>query len=497
MTDLSQLCMGCMNDRGGAAVCQVCGFREGKPKQVAMQLPLRTILNDQYLIGRALGAGGFAITYLAWDTRLARRVAIKEYMPTSLASRDRDRSLVVPHEGVSGDDFGFGLERFLEEARLVAQFQNHPGIISVVNYFPANGTAYLVMEYLEGQTLLEYMQERGGRIEFQKALALMTPVMDALRELHRANVLHRDISPDNIYITTTGQVKLLDFGAARQALRDRNQGLSVVLKVAYAPEEQFRTMGNQGPWTDVYAVGATLYHLITGQTPPTSIDRLADDRIVPPRQLGVDMTQDQESALMTALSVTQSRRYPTVQDFQAAIGLPFSSGQDSSAGAAAGRTDPQGLVRFWSKVPLWGKVAAGGGVILLLLAFFLFRPTPGPTPRPIQGPQNPSQPASPSTQQRAAEPCAAVVGRWRWFTGGIVTIRSNGTLNYDGSSAPQLVFRGSNSGSWNCTDARSEEVTIRWLRGGMVNSLILSNEGQRLSSTDQTQWYVSATRVAR
>jgi serine/threonine protein kinase len=133
-----QLCMGCMKDRGGTRVCPHCGFDEADFPAVAFQLPLRTVLNDQYVVGRALGAGGFAITYLAWDLRLARRVAIKEYMPSGLASRSGATSQVMPHTGVSGQDFQYGLERFLDEARMVAQFQEHPGIISVTNYFPAN-----------------------------------------------------------------------------------------------------------------------------------------------------------------------------------------------------------------------------------------------------------------------------------------------------------------------------------------------------------------------
>lgn len=381
MEDLASLCMGCMNSRGGAAICPACGFDENSAPQVAMQLAPRTMLNDQYMVGRALGAGGFAITYLAWDTRLARRVAIKEYMPTGLASRAGATSQVVAHTGAAREDFNYGLERFLEEAQLVAQFQNHPGIISVVNYFPANGTAYLVMEYLEGETLKEHLKDRGGRLDFQEALALMTPVMDALRELHSVNVLHRDISPDNVYVTTSGQVKLLDFGAARQALRDRSQRLSVILKVGYAPEEQYRSSGNQGPWTDVYAVGATLYHLVTGQIPPPSIDRLAEDTIVPPRSLGANMTEDQEAALMTALAVKASQRYPTIQDFQAAIGLP--SGHANRR--TAERDTPRRTVKassadFFANLPSWAKPAAGAGGLVLLFAigFLLFRPRSKP-----------------------------------------------------------------------------------------------------------------------
>ncbi|HVA84664.1 MAG TPA: serine/threonine-protein kinase, partial [Candidatus Binataceae bacterium] len=210
LDETARLCMGCMNDRGAAAICPTCGYDETSPPSVPFQLAPRSLLNDQYLVGRALGAGGFAITYLGWDIRLARRIAIKEYMPSGMASRSGDTSEVVPHSGPSKEDFNYGLERFLDEARMVAQFEGHPGIIAVTNFFPAHGTAYLVMEYLEGTTLKDYLKDHGGRLGFNEALDLMTPVMDALREVHRVNVLHRDISPDNIYVTTAGLVKLLD-----------------------------------------------------------------------------------------------------------------------------------------------------------------------------------------------------------------------------------------------------------------------------------------------
>ncbi|MGH7907547.1 MAG: serine/threonine protein kinase [Candidatus Binataceae bacterium] len=366
MHDPAQLCMGCMNDRGGAAVCPVCGFDEARAPALPLQLAPRTLLNDQYIVGRALGAGGFAITYLAWDTRLARRVAIKEYMPAGLASRAGQTSQVVPHTGQARQDFNYGLERFLDEARMVAQFQEHPGIISVTNFFPANGTAYLVMEYLEGATLKEYLAQQGGRLGFNAALAVMTPVMDALRELHRADVLHRDISPDNIYVTNGGQVKLLDFGAARQALRDRSQRLSVILKVGYAPEEQYRSAGKQGPWTDVYAAGATFYHLITGTIPPPSIDRLAEDTIQPPSALGAEIPQGGERALMTALAVKAAQRYPTIQDFQAAIGLPSSTAPQRRA---------LRTVRLPDALPPWTKpaLAAAGLVVICVIGFMVAR----------------------------------------------------------------------------------------------------------------------------
>jgi len=350
-----------MADRKGLTVCPECGFDESTVQPDNFGLPLRTTLNDQYVVGRALGAGGFAITYLAWDLRLARRVAIKEYMPSGLASRAGNTSQVAPHSGQSRQDFQYGLEHFLDEAQMVARFQSYPGIIAVINYFPANGTAYLVMEYLEGGTLKQYLEGHGGRLPFNDALAVMTPVMDALRELHRADVLHRDISPDNIYITTSGQVKLLDFGAARQALRDRSQRLSVILKVGYAPEEQYRSAGNQGPWTDVYAVGATFYHVITGQIPPPSIDRLAEDTIAAPSALGAEIPPCAEEALMTALAVRAAQRYPTIQDFQAAIGLPAPSTRPERAISSTVRMRIREL-------PPWAKPAGAGAGLILALA---------------------------------------------------------------------------------------------------------------------------------
>jgi len=392
--ETARLCMGCMNDRGAAAICPTCGYDESSPPSVAFQLAPRSLLNDQYLVGRALGAGGFAITYLGWDIRLARRIAIKEYMPSGMASRSGDTSEVVPHSGPSKEDFNYGLERFLDEARMVAQFEGHPGIIAVTNFFPAHGTAYLVMEYLEGTTLKDYLRDHGGRLGFNEALDLMTPVMDALREVHRVNVLHRDISPDNIYVTTAGLVKLLDFGAARQALRDRSQRLSVILKVGYAPEEQYRSTGKQGPWTDVYAVGATFYHLLTGSIPPPSIDRLAEDTIQLPSTLGADIPPAAEQALMTALSVKAAQRYPTIQDFQAAIGIP-QTGQP----VPPPRPKPgPGLLEVVKTMPPW---AAGFGVIVLafLSGFLIFHRKPQSESQPY-----PNNKPNAQTSAAAAQP---------------------------------------------------------------------------------------------
>ena len=263
--------MGCLEERGSEQVCPHCRWEEGAPIASPLYLPPRTVLEDQYLLGRVLGHGGFGITYLAWDLRLHRRLAIKEYMPQRIAGRspgDLNISVYTNEE-----DYQWGLERFLDEARVIAKFADHPNVMSIITHFTGNDTAYIVAEYLDGSTLLEYTEQQGGTIPYETATRILMPVMDALREVHKSGILHRDISPDNVCITRSGLVKLLDFGAARQALGQKSKNLSVILKEGYAPEEQYRTKGDQGPWTDVYATAATLYRVITGKIPPPATDR--------------------------------------------------------------------------------------------------------------------------------------------------------------------------------------------------------------------------------
>jgi len=189
----------------------------------------------------------------------------------------------------------------------------------VRDFFKANGSAYFVMSYVEGITVKDHLANSGGILPLDQAHGIIMPVLDALKEVHSVNILHRDISPDNIFINQKGQVILIDFGAARQAASEKGHSLSIILKPGYAPEEQYRSKGVQGPWTDIYAVGATFYHLITGQQPPEALERMVEDALVPPRQLKVDISESEENAILTALSVKSSERYQSVQDFQAAL----------------------------------------------------------------------------------------------------------------------------------------------------------------------------------
>lgn len=313
------LCVGCMENDSGLPECPTCGRPFDLPPRSPLQLKPRTLLREQYLIGRALGDGGFGITYLSWDLGLESRLAIKEYMPNGVAGRSGGESKVVPYTEQTKQEFEWGLDRFLEEARVLKKFANHPGIVSVDTVFKDNGTAYLVMEFLDGVTFEEFLSRRGGKITFETAMRVVLPSMDALAAVHAEGILHRDISPDNIYLTRAGKVKLIDFGAARNALGQKSRNLSIILKEGYAPEEQYRASGIQGPWTDVYAMAATLYHAITGKIPQPALDRQAQDKLQWPSQLQVQIEPRIEAALMKALSIKANDRFQSMEDFKAAL----------------------------------------------------------------------------------------------------------------------------------------------------------------------------------
>jgi serine/threonine protein kinase len=314
--DVQQVCLNCMAVKGRQASCENCGIDDRNLLDQPQALPMRTLLQGKYLIGRLLGSGGFGNTYLALDMLLNQRLAIKEFLPQGLATRAHQQTDVIVYTGERKEQYTHGMEKFLEEARTLAKFQHHPGIVSVRDFFHANQTAYIVMEFVDGLTLKQFVQLRGGKISFHEALEIMTPVMDALREVHAAGVLHRDISPDNIYITKSKQVKLLDFGAARYAMADRKKSLSIILKPGYAPSEQYHSKGVQGPWSDVYATGATIYHVLTGVLPNESLERMDRDPLKNPSDLGADLPLRAERTLMKAMEPRSTDRIQSVDDLQ-------------------------------------------------------------------------------------------------------------------------------------------------------------------------------------
>jgi tetratricopeptide (TPR) repeat protein len=237
----------------------------------------------RYAIVNVLGQGGFGITYRATDTQLGREVALKEYLPASFALRQSD-SMVVPHSLQVADDFRWGRERFLAEAKTLAHLENARGVVNVYDFLEANGTAYLVMALVRGETL-EARLRREGRLPQPVIERLLYPLLDGLERVHRANFLHRDIKPANILIDAEGAPALIDFGASRMALQGRTQAMTAIYTPGYAAFEQLSSLP-QGPWTDIYALAGTLYHCIAGAPPPPSMDRMIKDRLVPAMEAG-------------------------------------------------------------------------------------------------------------------------------------------------------------------------------------------------------------------
>jgi serine/threonine protein kinase len=312
--------MGCMQPKGEAEICPHCGYHIEKQRN-PMVLPYQAVLNNKFLIGRILGnPGGFGVTYLAWDLVLHTTVAIKEYFPRSLAMRDTDHSTIILHNAKEEEQFSHGLEQFLREARTLAQF-SHPNIVRVREFFQQNNSAYLVMDYYEGVSLEEFVQRKGGKISEHLALSIMLPILDGLREVHQKKVLHRDIKPANIYLTKGDVPILLDFGAARFAIGQKSQALSVILTAGFAPFEQYLPEPGEllGPWTDIYACGATLYAITTGTFPQNAINRHQKDNLLSPSQIVPTLTPQLSRAIIAALTLDAEQRPQTIQAFQALL----------------------------------------------------------------------------------------------------------------------------------------------------------------------------------
>lgn len=312
----TQRCMGCMSPlTGDTPICPACGFDNGHTQNRAHHLPIRSILAGKYLVGKALGQGGFGITYIGLDLLLQTKVAIKEYYPDTFCVRNQASApYVAPRSRDFVPLFDAGQQTFLNEAQTIAGFSNQPGIVSVLGFFHENNTAYLIMEYVEGRTFSALLPHHGGKIRAEEALPLFRPMFETLARIHHSGLLHRDISPDNIIVQGDGSIKLIDFGAARQMSLEGERSNTINVKHGYAPEEQYRTHGKQGPWTDIYSLCATLYHITTGKRPPQSLERIINDQLVPPRALGATLTPLQEVALMKGLSVRGADRQQTVEE---------------------------------------------------------------------------------------------------------------------------------------------------------------------------------------
>jgi len=269
-------CLNCMKEyEEEQSSCPECGFVKNTPPEEIYHLYPGVELADRYIIGTVAAYGGFGVLYKAWDKKLETMVAVKEYFYTKYANRNPGEREIFLYTEKQKEAFEMGLNGFLDEAKNTAKFSSHKNIVNVYDYFRENNTAYMVMEYMDGITLKEHLKEKGGTIPWEKAVEIGVTVCGLLKDVHAAGILHRDISPDNIMLCKDGTVKLFDFGAARFSDLDQELTREVILKVGFAPPEQYRKKSRQGPYTDIYALGATLYLCITGQRPDESVNRRA------------------------------------------------------------------------------------------------------------------------------------------------------------------------------------------------------------------------------
>ena len=314
----SELCMNCFSVKGQYEVCPFCGYVEGTPPKQPHYLMPGTILGNRFIVGTVIGVGGFGITYKCFDTTLGVIVAVKEFYPAGLVNRAPGERRVGLLSGEKKGQYQERLQRFLMEAQSVAQFGKAKDIVNVFDFFEENGTAYIIMEYIDGVLLKDYLDKQGV-INPEAAMRIIMPIIEAVKKIHSKGIIHRDISPDNIFIANENTIKIFDFGAAR--LNDSKEGMAAepVIKVGYSPLEQYRDKSRQGFYTDVYAVGAILYQMLTGVKPIESTEREFKDELKSPRELGVKIGANTDRAVMEALAVRPELRFQGIQQFQEAL----------------------------------------------------------------------------------------------------------------------------------------------------------------------------------
>ena len=322
MAGMKNRCWGCMElIDSSLQVCPHCGYEVASLAAEAIHMNPGTLLHSRFIIGKVIGYGGFGATYLAWDGKLQQKVAVKEYMPSEFSTRMPGFKDITIFAGDKCEQFHDGMRKFIDEARRLAKFHDEEGVVKVIDCFEENNTAYIIMEYLDGETLSEYLK-KVGTIPEDDAIDMLRPIFESLRRVHDEGILHRDIAPDNIFITKDGRVKLIDFGASRYATTTHSRSLTVIVKPGFSPEEQYRSRGDQGPYTDVYSIAATLYKMITGKTPPDAMERRAkyenqnkDILVEPHRLIKRKITPAHEIAILNGLNVCIEDRTADIDTF--------------------------------------------------------------------------------------------------------------------------------------------------------------------------------------
>lgn len=316
---MKKRCFNCMKEyEEQYEVCPHCGYVDGSPPAEAYHLAPGEILNHKYIVGTAIDSGGFGIIYRAWDAQMEQVVAIKEYFPNGVVSRVPGQNDVIIYSGKNREVFRKGVDRFLVEARNMAEF-SQPDIVALYDYFEENNTAYIVMEYLDGVSFKEYLKERGGQIPSEEVVDITLHVLAALEEIHSHHIIHRDISPDNIFLCSNHRVKVIDFGAARFSSGEESSNFSTIVKPGYAPAEQYRTKSRQGPFTDLYALGACMYQAATGEKPQESLARAMHDDLRPPKELNPEVPEYLSDIIMKAMAMDEDERFQSSEEFMKAL----------------------------------------------------------------------------------------------------------------------------------------------------------------------------------
>ena len=323
------ICYGCMKPlEDGQFICQSCGHNNSQRNNPEDALPEGSILNGKYLVGKVLGRGGFGVTYLGFELNLQIRVAIKEFFPMGMSSRSSQNYSVISSATAENEAFSKGCAAFLDEARTLAVI-NSSYVVHVRDYFKEHSTAYLIMDYVDGKTLAREMKESGGRIPSERLFSLINPMILEIEKLHKKNIIHRDIAPDNLIIvrdelTDEEHLVLLDFGAARSFVSSQiSQRYTATVKAGFAPLEQYSQKSKQGPYTDVYALCATIYYTLTGTIPPSALERSADGaEIKPLGSFGIQLPEYVEQAIMHGLVQSSESRTQTMQQLYEELTTP-------------------------------------------------------------------------------------------------------------------------------------------------------------------------------
>lgn len=303
-----------------------------------------TVLNERYVLESVSGEGNFGITYIGWDLLLESRVAVKEFFPVNRVNRNTEKGEVDVYV-FEEEDYEQSLHRYLDEGKRLSRLNQIESIVSIRDFFYANHTAYIIMEYIEGVSLKEYI-EANGPMPGNAVMDMMWPVLDALEKVHENGIIHRDISPDNIIVTEDDKLVLVDFGSARQVDVMNDRSLTVMIKRGYSSPEQYRSRGEQGAWSDVYAICATIYFMLAGKAPDEAIDRILDDETKSLMDMKeVRLPKKMKQAVMKGISLRYNERYQTVSELKEAL-------------RAAEKQE---------KPAVWRKVAVAGSLVLVFV----------------------------------------------------------------------------------------------------------------------------------